>query len=184
MGSVPCGNQRHIACAGILFCYPLVVIRINTSFCNNSYYASGYSKGYQQAIDGTNITYTYHEHLDSNGKVSTASYQTIAGGCYTEPVYHSHSGNPQSYGGCYTAIDTSVSYSHTSTTYHAPDGVTGDGKSPYWTCDSCGIVCGMDGHSYTQYKLNCGKSSSTIEKYKLGCGKTTDSIESAVITFE
>ena len=43
----------------------LVVIRINTSNYNNSYYARGFANGTAEALNSSKVTYTYHKH-DSN----------------------------------------------------------------------------------------------------------------------
>ena len=140
-------------------------IEINT----NSYYTLGYSEGVAEALNSAYIQYTYHAH---SGNTSSR------GGCYTTPVYHSHSCL------CY---------------YEATKGekvYDGDKVFRRYTCSNCGtssiqgdgvndngsptIIC-----SYCQkigyYK--CGKSTSTIESYKLSCGKTTSTIESAILTF-
>ena len=145
------------------------VIRINTLFRNNSYYTLGYSEGVAEALNSTYIQYTYHTHSGSTSS---------RGGCYTTPVYHSHSYS------CY---------------YEATKGekvYDGDKVFRRYTCSNCGtssiqgdgvndngsptIIC-----SYCQNKgyYKCGKSTSSIESYKLSCGKSTKTIETAVLTF-
>lgn len=137
---------------------------------NNSYYALGYTTGVAESLNSANIQYTYHTHTGNSSS---------KGGCYTTPVYHSHSNS------CY---------------YEATKGeLVYDGDKIYrrYTCSHCGnssiqgdgvndngsstIIC-----SYCLNKgdYKCGKSTSTIESYKLSCGKTTASIESAILTFD
>lgn len=143
---------------------------VGTGSDNNSYYALGYTTGVAESLNSANIQYTYHTHTGNSSS---------KGGCYTTPVYHSHSNS------CY---------------YEATKGeLVYDGDKIYrrYTCSHCGnssiqgdgvndngsstIIC-----SYCLNKgdYKCGKSTSTIESYKLSCGKTTASIESAILTFD
>ncbi len=64
--------------------------------------------------DAPGVSYDYHNHVDREGKrtndTANSAVLPAAGGCYTTPVYHTHTGNASSYGGCYT---TPVYHGHT-----------------------------------------------------------------------
>ena len=67
--------------------------------------------------DAPGVSYDYHNHVDREGKrtndTANSAVLPAAGGCYTTPVYHTHTGNASSYGGCYT---TPVYHTHTGST--------------------------------------------------------------------
>lgn len=54
-----------------------------------------------QEIPGT-VTYEKHYHLDKNGGTPHSERAAAGGGCYTVPVYHTHTGDSRSGGGCYS----------------------------------------------------------------------------------
>lgn len=123
-------------------------------------YRQGYTQGVADGLSKVNIQYTYHVHQGTEG--------TTANGCYTKPVYHTHSSCYRVCGGHQYTISTHSSYIMV-------------------RCESCGaetkeikdynsFICG-------QAVLKCGKTTSTVEKYTLGCGKTEDTIESATIIY-
>lgn len=60
------------------------------------------------------ISYEYHYHIDSNGQLPHAAQVSQKGGCYTAPLYHSHTGDSANGGGCYTIP---VMHTHVSNCY-------------------------------------------------------------------
>lgn len=132
----------------------------------NTAYNKGYADGMQDALNGADISYTYHQH--------TGNEQ--GGGCYTNPVYHTHSSD------CNITVQCDCPrYSQGEFLgNHAIDGW------PMWRCQNCGD--GNWKHSdgrcnEMKEKVSCGKTESSIESYSLGCGKTESTIESATIVF-
>lgn len=99
--------------------YPLGVIRINITFCNNSYYALGFSKGYADGvIDGQNktgnITYEQHYHSSSCYITCTITHTFDYIGTYDGVI---HAWENISHSKCGKADETKISYSLSCDTY-------------------------------------------------------------------
>lgn len=152
-------------------------------------------------IPGT-ISYDYHYHTDGKGNQPHTDTCGVAeaGGCYSIPIYHSHSGSSSSGGGCYT-----VRRSGTRTEgcggggqcNSGPHGPDTSGQVYYvGNCTKCGehlSVYGSAGYkscpnkrtvSYTYYDLGCGKGTSTVVGYKTSCGLSDGQIIGAHIVYE
>lgn len=136
---------------------------------NKEAYNKGYTDGMNDAINGSNISYTYHKHSGSSS----------GGGCYGTPIYHIHDSN------CYTTVTNRCNCSGYSQGdflgNHVVDGY------PIYRCNNCphistdhGGKCNVSSQSQ---ELNCGKTENTIEYYSLSCGKTDNTIESATVVF-
>lgn len=54
-----------------------------------------------QEIPGT-VTYEKHYHVNKSGGTPHSESVAAGGGCYTVPVYHTHTGDSRNGGGCYT----------------------------------------------------------------------------------
>ncbi len=54
-----------------------------------------------QEIPGI-VTYEKHYHVDKSGGTPHSERATAEGGCYTVPMYHTHTGDSRSGGGCYS----------------------------------------------------------------------------------
>lgn len=137
---------------------------IGTGADNNSYYKQGYIDGFNKELDGISINYIYHSHSgNSNTK----------GGCYTKAIHNHTESCSKEYG-----------------THHVVFTEHYDGARVYMKCTYCGLggyysdgwdigdwgTCEKNIKRYT-----CG---SPAQSYGLGCGKTENSIESATIVFE
>jgi hypothetical protein len=144
-------------------------VTVNLTDNNKSYYNLGYANGLAK-IDNASIIYTYHSHVGDaqNG-----------GECYS-PLYkvHSHSN------GCYSTVSSTCTCS---------------AYAGQWINDTIFIcrVCGHAGHgpggtcgaTTTSTVLSCGKIEGTryqsegLEAYVISCGKTESTIETATIVF-
>ncbi len=151
-----------------------------------------------QEIPGT-IEYEYHYHTDGNGNTPHASTSGAMGGCYTSPIYHTHSGNSSSGGGCYTVAKTGYrtygcGSADCSSGPHGPDS---SGNVYYvGSCDRCGKTISVYGAprrvacdntttvKYTYYELGCGKSTSTVTGYRPACGLSDGQITGAHIVYD
>lgn len=123
-----------------------------------------------------NISYEYHYHVNSAGQTPHTEQTSENGGCYTSPIYHTHTGNYKSGGGCYTIP---VNHNHTSSCYTVTKYETK--VTSYWfTGKGTGHPCCSDAHGqnmalykYTDNIYQDGKliSSQTYER-ELGysCG--------------
>lgn len=131
-------------------------------YTNITYRNLGFTEGLTSAMENIDIQYTYHEH---QGESFTN------GGCYTVPVYHSHTNS------CYSQCSGTI-YSLNSTA-----------TQTQWRCNKCGWQAYIDNVHNTKYGDPCKQnvisctSGGTIVSYSLGCGKTTDTVESATIIF-
>lgn len=125
----------------------------------NSYYAEGYSKGAADALNKTNIQYTYHTHEDSCYKTCVVSSSTSTGkGNLGKCPRCGGGGNGE-------LFDMETTYYR-----HSICGKTLSVSKCY--CGGCGIWFGQSA------------STNDISNHKvIGCGKTTSTIESATITF-
>ena len=153
-----------------------------------------------EKIPGT-ISYDYHYHVDGNGSVLHTNTCGVSqkGGCYTTPIYHAHSGNSNSGGGCYTVKKTGTK------TYgcaggdciSGPHGPDTSGQVYYvGNCKECGAHLsryGSPGYqscsntktsTYTYYELGCGKSTNTIVGYRVACGLADGQIIGAHIVYD
>lgn len=140
--------------------YSLGVIRINTSKQNNSYYASGYSKGAADALNKTNIQYTYHSHEDSCYKTCVVSSSTSTG-----------KGNIGKCPGCDRGGNGELFDMQTTYYWHSICGKSLTVSRCY--CGGCGIWFGQS------------VSSSDISNHEvIACGKSNTTIESATIIFD
>lgn len=73
--------------------FSIGVIRINTSFYNNSYYTKGFSDGYAKSESAT-VEYIYHTHDDSCIEECTVTFRVLSNdGQYC--VYRYEYGNPK-----------------------------------------------------------------------------------------
>ena len=70
------------------------VIRINTSFYNNSYYASGYANGLLYASNASVVTPIYHNHISSCAATCTYTIvnQDNGNGSWSHFIYHNNCG--------------------------------------------------------------------------------------------
>lgn len=141
---------------------------IGTGADNYFYYATGYTDGLNEKLNGISISYEYHTHSGNS---------TTGGGCYTKAV-HNHTDS------------CSVKYG----THHIVETNHYDGSSRYMECEYCGIggykyntIDGEEVHpgdwgTCTKHivEYTCG---SPVQYYALGCGKDKKTIESATINF-
>ena len=129
---------------------------IGTGADNHSYYRQGYIDGFNNELNGISINY----------------------------IYHSHSGNPNTEGGCYTKAihNHTESCSKEYGTHHVVQTEHYDGGDVYLKC----TYCDKGGYYYNGWqtgdwgtceknikKYTCG---SPAQHYDLGCGKTENSI--------
>lgn len=144
----------------------LVVIRINTSFYNNSYYSLGFVDGLADIRDNLDISYTYHEHRDSLGNIQSADYQSdTEGGCFTKKNEITET---------YTFVCNGI-YNILRTS----DGGHPGSAGKY----DCSNHCGNYGNKNTVCKAVRTGTRVVQTYYTLDCGKTNDTIESAIIQF-
>lgn len=123
---------------------------------NTAFYNQGYVDGFNEIMDSVGISYVYHEHTGS---------ADAGDGCYTSPVYHSHSSS------CYTSVPVTPAHKSTCAWHHETD--AWGNLITMWDCDC----------SYSKQVLNCSRGSEIVG-WNLGCGKTTSTIESATLTFQ
>ena len=159
------------------------ILIIGNGTDNNNFYDKGYSDGYGQgdsdgyrrgytdgktdAAEGAEIEYIYHEHTGDSAS---------GGGCYTEPIYHQHIGSASAYGGCYTiSVPDAAGCKQGYHTVKLPNGL--------WQCTNCDCRDG-EGYfcSHEIYAPSCGLDESVIG-WDLGCGKTTSTIDKAIIVY-
>lgn len=138
---------------------------LGTGANNKAYYEMGYTDGFHKVMDGVNISYVYHEHTGDADS---------GGGCYTKAVYSDGIGR---FGWFLMSED--------------PD----DPDHLNVACNSCrqyvsnfyasNMPPGMDMATYLSLGEHpgCPNAPKTLLRYDLNCGKTTSSIESAAITF-
>jgi len=106
-----------------------------------------------------------------------ATQNTSQGGCFQNPIYHSHVGGTQVSGGCYTLPEI---HSHNNACYNGYNCRTEmwnlvlntrEGWGNDWKCrhftrhDGCGSVVALDDHGYGQYEAavaHCGGSNDTL----------------------
>lgn len=163
-----------------------------------------------EKLPGT-ISYEYHYHTDADGNSPHAERVSGAGGCYTIPIYHVHTGSSAG-GGCYIKA---VYHSHDSSCYtyglihechtvktnsHGTDEI---GRAWYTWTYSCGAtVTGTSGDGYhghntygnvlncnkegaiDHYEPGCGKDGNTVEGYRPGCGLSDGQIIKAHIVYD
>lgn len=139
------------------------VIKINTLFFNNSYYAEGYADGYAKVETGT-ISYVYHEHSGNSSAVG-GCYNYIASRCTGTAYEQSH------YDEACNNVAHGAGHTHRISTMK---------------CNKCGFTFTTeltDAEKGNGYSRAC---SNTVYNQKIGlaCGKSTSTIESAVITFD
>lgn len=177
-------------------------INIGTGAEDNKYYNNGYLKGVAdekaRILSSSHIVYKFHVHTNTDGGVNTTELDTInytgenkpnisstKGGCYQIPVYHHHTGNATTGGGCYRAV------------YHQCDGLgeydgtSGDEiecpkchrtiyEGPYYE-EYLGQKCGA--YVFDHYELSCGHSENEVEGYSCNCGHTHGELISASLTY-
>ncbi len=145
-----------------------------------------------QYIPGT-ISYDYHHHVDGSGAATGgAANRSQSGGCYTTPVYHSHTNSCyETY--TYTATRWEpISWNWTNDHYHGNSytGVPDKCRS----CSYCG-ACEIDGghndhgrqveYTATGKRLKCTKTpGQTVEYYVPACGLSEGQIIGAHIVYE
>ena len=153
-----------------------------------------------EQLPGT-IAYDYHYHADGEGNMPHTDSVEVGqlGGCYTTPIYHSHSGSSDSGGGCYSVAHTGYRQVGCGggDAVNGPHGPDSSGQY-YWVgnCTTCGgrvanyggpgwAACGdTTTVSYTYYSLGCGLSNSTIMGYRPSCGLADGQIVGAHIVYE
>ena len=150
---------------------------LGTGADNDTYFDQGYAEGMAYATNNTEISYTYHKHVDNDGNEQNSSYQANGrGGCFTTEniVYTTTTGTCGGW----------IGYSHTSQIY---DDVANKWVNwKFYRCTRCGQEYAED---HVPPSSSCTK---TVNKrvdsgkryYTVGCGKTESSIESATITFK
>lgn len=126
-------------------------------------YREGYTKGIADGLSKVKVQYVYHVHTGNAAE---------GGGCYTSPIYHTHSG------ACYVEGEHNSSCpSHIA--FHPYDcGSVHDWDGDGHGCDGF-ILYDCGGHSV----LSCSLGN-TILGYSLGCGKTEETIETATIFYD
>lgn len=130
---------------------------LGTGAENKAYYDMGYTDGLNKAMDGVHISYVYHEH----------------------------SGNESSGGGCYTP--RYIRYS-----IGAYAGSTNPSGTINYFCKACNMYLSnyreehlkdvgefLNNHRH----YDCPRGITVQDGWSLGCGKTTSTIESATIAF-
>ena len=121
----------------------------------------GYTNGAADAVNKTNIKYTYHQHSGNS---------TNGGGCYGKIVYKTTQ-----------VICGSTKARTICGSYQAPSSTTGEMTTHcYYKCPDCGTVTTQGSGACTGYIT---KTTSDVDHYELNCGKTTSTIESATIIF-
>lgn len=136
---------------------------------NHDYYNQGYVDGYAAVVNAAQISYIYHQHMGSDSE---------GGGCYTEPLYHSHSDS------CYAVVGEEPGTCPCASTSWST-GTDGYGDDFCGTCrhnTHGNTPCGMPVMLPVKDTV-CGYSSGAVIGYGLGCGKSTATIESATIVF-
>lgn len=116
-----------------------------------------------EALDNLEVQYTYHEHKDSAGNVTTEEYLSDSGGCYTQkqerkettPILCSRNG--------YVASENAY--------------------NNWGYCSKCGGEVYLGPSGGNMYGKYISHTHSLGYYYYLGCGKTTDTIESATIIY-
>lgn len=138
--------------------YAGCVIRIILEFCNNSYYAKGYTDGYQKSQDSVSVTYQYHQHTGDS---------TSGTGCYTK------------------AITKTVQTGTENYSYHPT--VSDDDGNGTENCGNCGTKIYTGPYGSTECGCLCTGSrpvyGTVVDHYEINCGKTTSTIERAIIIF-
>ena len=135
---------------------------------NKSYYAKGYTDGYEKTMENVNIRYVYHIHTDASGN------------SYSDNTTLTQLDNP---GGCFKAKGHTHNEQCGKTTTQSACNNSGQ----YWDgnrCRSCGgIGSGSGACGGTIYKTSytCG---SPVNTWILGCNKNSNSIEKAEIFFK
>lgn len=140
---------------------------------SKNYYNFAYTQGIADGLSKVDVKYIYHEHSGDS---------TIGTGCYTNPVYHTHTNS------CYT---TSGYNCGPRKLVRGPYTNASGSPEYQYKCSACGrdwYMCdggsGSGSYHYVSSKvLSCEKTTTTIESYLLSCGKTQESIESAIICF-
>lgn len=145
-----------------------------------------------QYVPGT-ISYDYHHHVDGSGNLTgNVSTRGSSGGCYTNPIYHTHNSN------CYeTYTYTDYRYEPIGWSWVSPHthgnsytGVPDNCRSCSY-CGACEIYGGHSDHARkveytaTGQRLKCTKTpGATIDGYSLGCGLSEGQIIGAHIIYE
>ena len=130
-------------------------------------YAQGFIDGQQNVTQSLQISYTYHKHVDADGKQCDAHEEQLkSGGCFTTPK-HTYESYTYLCGGTYNIIRT------------------GDGNhlgsAGNYNCDNgCGNFSPFAGTRCTVQRTGTRIKSTS---YTLSCGKTEQSVESATITY-
>ena len=153
-----------------------------------------------EKIPGT-IEYDYHYHADGTGNLPHSATVGVGqmGGCYTTPVYHTHTGSSSGGGGCYSVAHTGYNTIGCGggDAINGPHGPDSSGNY-YWVgnCSNCGgavsnyggpgwAACGNTSVvPYTYYTLGCGLSTSTIVGYRPSCGLADGQMVGAHIVYE
>jgi hypothetical protein len=143
---------------------------------NESCYQRGYVDGYEKAVDGVSLDYTYHVHRDGEGTEQGADFQASeAGGCFTGEniIYTTVQGEC---GGSFSSKYDRLVYDDSK------------GEMVSWTfyrCGSCGQECPWDHYNGQRCWRKVNKQvDSGGRYYTCNCGKTESSIESVTIRFE
>ena len=157
---------------------------IGTGVDNKAYADYWYSKGIADGLSKAFVEYVYHEHTGNESE---------GGGCYTKPVYHTHTNS------CKTHYYNPGTFNRSGGSWKPGESVNPSMKCPVcgggidtwdsgggytsWGCkkSNCGSYVG--GYDYYGEPYTCGLSE-TIIGYNLGCGKTEKSIEYATIKFD
>lgn len=145
-------------------------------------YMDAYTQAYTQTQNKTaNIVYEYHHHYDGNGnEITQEDYiSPVPGGCYTEPVYHTH---------------TNACYKTTYTVYeiipaHDYGGQVDNGNNRFMCSGwpkhyySADAYLSGKGCTHETKTLICDRAGQ-LEGYRCTCGKRSGQIVSATVSFE
>lgn len=135
----------------------------------------------------TGVVYTYHHHTLGENADSQARHGEYANnyisaepaGCFTTPVFHTHSGSALNGTGCYSAP-----------VYHEHSGSSVTGGGCYGTKVvtesgvSYALSCGKEaGVSVDYYTIGCGKDENTVDGFKRSCGLLEGQIVGEDVSF-
>ena len=122
-----------------------------------------------------NISYDFHYHINHAGANTHSNTDTVSGGCYTQPNYHSHSTGQ----GCYKKVDF---HTHNDSCPGHSYWVDWNPASPdgYW---AWGYDCNDKPNNSSRQDLVCSKSGSTVDYYSANCGLNDGQIIGAHIVY-
>lgn len=134
---------------------------------NQAFYNQGYSDGLNKALNGARISYVYHQHTGNS---------TSGGGCYTvyrtSPGVSYNCGRVVGYSGEVPNLNWSIVCSYCS-----------GAITNVWDAHLNELGMNVDQYAATLNHVGCPYATNGSSWYETGCGKTTSTIESATITF-